>query len=168
MSSAPLFDAEAKEAFLELIRQGFFRYEAARRLGFRVATVKKHVAADPEFAEALEDAYHEMTEPVERGLYEAALAREPWAVTKWLGKRDKDRWAEEDIKVKHEIEIGPGLQGVAALISELQKRHALRSAEAETLHTLSHAPIIDVESEEIIPEKALTRPNPQRKAPNVG
>lgn len=168
MTASPLFDADAKEAYLELIRAGFLRYEAARRLGFKVATIKKHCIADPEFAEALEDAYHEMTEPIEKVLYEAALNREPWAVTKWLPKFNKDRWGDEPIKVQHELEIGPGLTGVAALIASLQERHALRESESAKLQELSaRAPVIDVDSEEIIPETAKTRQNPARKAPNV-
>lgn len=165
-----LFDAEAKDAYCELVREGFLRFEAARRLGFKLATVKKHYEADPDFKEALDEAQLEATEPVEKVLYDAALNKEPWAVSKWLAKRDKDRWGEEDIKVKHEIEIGPGLSGVAAIMLELKKRQELReleAAEAAKLPLLSRAPAIDVTFEEIIPDRSLSEPNTLRKAPPV-
>lgn len=168
---ANLFDTEAKEAYLSLIREGFMRFEAARRLGFTLSTVKKHYAADPEFKEALDEAQLEATEPVEKVLYDAALNKEPWAVTKWLTKRDKDRWGEEpaevNIKVNHEL--GPGLAAVQILILELEKRRALREAESGALLKLSaSAPPIDVDYEEIKPDTVPARPGRLiRKAPPV-
>lgn len=134
---------EQKSKFLRLIASGHLRYESARAVQSSVPEVKRHLKADPEFASAFDDAQLEASEPVESVLYQAALNKEPWAVTKWLTARDKERWAEptKAIEVKHSgsVALEPGqtaITAVAVLLEALRERQAIRTGEDTTFATI--------------------------------
>jgi hypothetical protein len=155
---------EAKQVFLKAISQGVLRFEAARRANTTVANVKRHLKADPEFAAAFDDAQLEASEPVENVLYDAAKRGEPWAVTKWLAARDKERWAEptKSVEVKHSgtVQLEPGqtaLSAVGALIEALKERQAIRTGEDSTFASIrAPRPVIETTSREI--ERAAPPP----------
>lgn len=130
-----VFDDAVKAEYLRLIQAGYLRFDAAKRLGVTNTDVKRHFKADPEFQEALIEAELEATEPVENVLYKAALLGEPWAVKEWLTKRDKQRWADPDKTVNHNIsgtlthveEASGTLAAVQLLLADLADRHATRT-----------------------------------------
>lgn len=126
--------------FLEWVRKGEGLHKAARRLGVPYKAVEVAREAFPEFDEAVRLAEVEAAEPVETVLYQAALRGEPWAVTKWLEQRSKERWSqktETSVTVKVEHEVGPRLARIGELRAELEKRRAAVGQVIDVGHSLS-------------------------------
>lgn len=141
--------------FLDWVRKGEQLHKAARRIGVTYAAVRAAREAYPEFDAAVREAEEEAAEPVESVLYAAALRGEPWAVTKWLEARSKDRWKSE-ASVRHtvdvNVEVGPRLARITELRAELERRRAAVSGGV--------GPVLDVVSEEVDPPPSLPAPPP--------
>ena len=105
----PRFDEAKKAALLELIREdGYHAGAQARQLGSSGRTLRRHVAADPAFAEAIQDAQGAFLQNV---LVRAARARAIDGVeevtsgpggTKVTRKRYSDSLLLALLKSKHE------------------------------------------------------------------
>lgn len=133
-------DPDLVERYLGCIRTGDLRYEAARSVGVTPRHVQLFAANHPEFADALADAEAEAAEPIERAVYEAAVAGEEWAVKLWLGRRQKDRWGETKAAgTTNNIVIV-----TADELADLEARLASRQRELSSGGAL----IVDAESEE--------------------
>jgi hypothetical protein len=129
------FDASVRDQYVELLRQGRRRHEAARLVGVTPRTVSRRRKDDPAFDEECILAEQEATEKVEDVLYASALNGEPWAVQMVLKARDRDRWGERksvDVAVSGtvvvEVESGERLERIRALEAELRRR-ALQAAD---------------------------------------
>ena len=127
------FGAEAREAYLGLLRTGERRWAAARAIGFHPDTVAKARRKDPLFAAAMVDAEREALETVESELWLAATERkEPWAIQMLLKSLDRERWGDVkkvDIDVRVEIDAGEVGRRILELQRALAERVALESGE---------------------------------------
>jgi transposase-like protein len=138
------FGPDVRLQYLALLRAGHGRINAARSLGISPDTVRRYARASEEFRESVAEAEEEAAEPVEAKLYEAALAGEPWAVTKWLAARMRARWGEETrkVEVQHVLEAGPGMTAIAArvgaLAAELEARRAALEEAGDVIDVTSH------------------------------
>lgn len=88
-----LQSGETWQTFLGMVRTGKPFGKACRAVGCTRRAVSTFLEGHPDKAAEYLEAELDATEAVEEGLYECALAKERWAVTMWLERRDGDRWA---------------------------------------------------------------------------
>lgn len=96
------FDAERKEAFLDLLRQGYRRGQACKKVGINPWTFNDHVNKYPKFKTEVMYAEMEANEMVETALYSAAVGNakkkiQPnvTACQVWLYNRCPEVWADK-------------------------------------------------------------------------
>lgn len=156
-----------KEDFVELIRRGVLKYDAATRLGVSVPQIEYAVRNDPDFRADLEDAQREATEPVENALYEAAKAGEPWANKFWLAHADPVKWGDKpkQITITHELDGTALLQSVAGIREELETRRMHARAietggqmiEIEPVRRYEHPAVYDLGKAPVMPNEILRK-----------
>jgi AcrR family transcriptional regulator len=155
------FTHELKTQYCHLIASGKLRYDAAKRTGVSLATVKRHYETDAVFRDAVDDAQDQANEPVENALYEAAVRGEPWAVKEWLSKRDRARWGEDKtLTVTHQGALTLNEGGVLPSVQALVERLQARQLETPLPPALPSAPIEAFAREEPLP--APVRPKGQQ------
>lgn len=88
-----LDDPENWQTFLGLIRTGQPFGLACTAMRVSRQAMNTYLDARPDRAAEYINAELEATEVIEQVLYEEARARQKWAVTMWLERRDKERWA---------------------------------------------------------------------------
>lgn len=125
----PKFDRAMKDRYLEHIRSGSLPRESARIVGIDYSTVRRHAQADQSFYDEIVDAREHATEAVEKVLYEAALAGEPWAVGRWMEANDRTKYGKKETvevtgKVVHELEASEKLTEIVAMRKALEERYA--------------------------------------------
>lgn len=125
----PLDDPERWETFLGLVRTGKTFGSAARTVGMTRAAVAAYLSGRPDRARDFLEAEAEATETIEEVLYEAASAGERWAVTMWLERRDRDRWAPAAVG---------GAQGPAPIILDPSALRELASGDLEVAPVEEH------------------------------
>lgn len=134
------FDGTCQEKYLDGLRRGLTRHQAARSAGVNSSTARRYAARDPEFKDAQGDAESEACDPVVAVLRETALSGNLTAMMFWLQNRDPDNW--KDIRrvqkeVNHsgtvtvEHEASPALERIAQLQAQLLERRELRSGPRE-------------------------------------
>lgn len=86
------FTTRKRQEYLKLLSEGSRRVAAAEAVGVKRQTVSNHIAADPEFAAAVDEAEMAANQIVEYGLFQSAQAGNVSACVFWLTNRDPDRW----------------------------------------------------------------------------
>lgn len=86
-------DPQHWQNFLGLVRTGIPFGLACKAVRVSRQAMDTYLDSRPERAAEYIDAELEATEVIEQVLYEEARARQKWAVTMWLERRDKERWA---------------------------------------------------------------------------
>lgn len=88
------FDADLKKKFCECVSSGIRLSQAAKICGVSRRNIYYHLANDPEFKEAYEDAEETATDNVEAALYAAATGGDVKAQQIWLFNKRKNVWAD--------------------------------------------------------------------------
>jgi hypothetical protein len=88
------FDAERREEFLQLLRDGGRRMMSARAVGIDPRTVQRYIANHDNFRHAVREAEMEANEVVEDALFQTATSGNVTAMLAWLYNRDPDQWAD--------------------------------------------------------------------------
>ena len=96
------FDRAKKDEYLDLLREGIRRGQAARQVGVDRATVQRHMQRYPSFAEEVSQAEMLADDEVENALYTAAVSGNVTACQVWLYNRRPDAWADRR-NIKAEI-----------------------------------------------------------------
>jgi alkanesulfonate monooxygenase SsuD/methylene tetrahydromethanopterin reductase-like flavin-dependent oxidoreductase (luciferase family) len=113
------------ELYIQNLRDGQSRHEAARNAGGDPKAIKRRLKFDATLREDVELAEEEFAEQVESRLAKLALADERWAMELWLKKRYKNRWGDDPSVVQHQGEIKHSHELTAApiidQINEFQK-----------------------------------------------
>lgn len=153
----PAFTPDKQLAFVELVRQGFRRGDAAARVGVTASTVRRAIRAglgedgkamDDTFAERVSDAEEQVVGAVESQLYQAASRGEPWAVTMFLKAKAKDEYADKPtvaVQVNNNTLNVDGTsedrrRAIQALMGELDARLELDVIDVEELGQLDAGP----------------------------
>lgn len=99
------FGTQKKAAFLDKLREGARRYQAAKEIGVSRETIRLHLHKDPAFAQAVDEAEMEANEHVEDALFKAATKGNVVACQVWLYNRCPDRWMDrrQEMKLKAEL-----------------------------------------------------------------
>lgn len=127
---AKTFSQEKKEAYLEHLRQGLRRGEAATSIGMTRHGVAYHYYRDPEFMAQIEQAELDACEKVESALFKAACDGNVIACQVWLYNRKPHQWKDKrnlnmtvnDDDIDREIE-----QQLEALAQREKNGHAGRA-----------------------------------------
>lgn len=93
-SPRPVMDAERKAAYIDALKSGLRKGDAAKAIGVARGTVWKAAEEDEEFRARIEEAAEEAVEAVEDALYEAALSGNVVAIQVVLYNRAPGRWAD--------------------------------------------------------------------------
>ena len=88
----PRFTHQRRQIFIDALKAGAWRTAAAHAAGVHFSTVRRHMLADPEFADAVEDAEVDANTAVESALYTRAVEGHVTACLAWLYSRMPDRW----------------------------------------------------------------------------
>ena len=96
------FDRSKKDEYLDLLREGIRRGQAAQQVGVDPTTVQRHMQRYPSFAEEVSRAEILANEEVENALYTAAVSGNVTACQVWLYNRLPDAWADRR-NIKAEI-----------------------------------------------------------------
>lgn len=88
------FTDETQEAYLDLLREGKRRGQAAREVGIHRSTIADYRKLDAAFAAEERLAEMDAIEAVEESLYQTALAGNVTAQQVFLYNRAPDRWAD--------------------------------------------------------------------------
>ena len=88
------FDRAKKDAYLDLLREGTRRGQAAHQVGVDPSTVQRHMARYPQFAKELSQAEMLADDEVENALYTAAISGNVTACQVWLYNRRPEAWAD--------------------------------------------------------------------------
>lgn len=99
-STKPRFDEVKQRAYLEKLRvDRLGRLNAAKEVGVDPTTVRRRIAADSDFANAVSEAEmiaeSEKTEEVEDSLFQAATGGNVTACQVWLYNRAPTRWRDK-------------------------------------------------------------------------
>lgn len=89
------FNARKKAKFIELLRKGQRRGEAARACGVCRQTVWLAMTEDSAFGDAVDEAEMDANEVIENALYKKAKAGNVVAIQVWLYNRLPDRWKDQ-------------------------------------------------------------------------
>lgn len=141
------FDAKLRRLYLEHLRKGNLKFEAARLVGVSYRTVERRRADDEEFRLAEQHAMAEAREGVEKVLHQMALEGDLGAIKMWLTAHDRSTYGD---KRKVEIDATPeavalGQADALARIAELQRT----LAERQQRLALDDDPVLDLPSEEL-------------------
>ena len=98
----PKFDQPKKDSYLEHLREGAGRHQAAHHVGVHPSTVSRHMTRDPEFAQEVSLAERMADDEVVNALYLAATSGNVTAIQVWLYNRRTDEWADRR-NVKAEV-----------------------------------------------------------------
>ena len=141
------FTKEKRDEYLEQLRRGNLKMEAARRVDVSYRTVERRRADDDAFRKEEEHALAEAREGVERVLRDMAMEGDLGAIKMWLTAHDRSTYGD---KKQVEIDATPAAVELSqndalARIAELQatleqRRLALQADDAD---------VIEVESEEL-------------------
>ncbi len=139
------FTADARKQYLDHLRRGNLKFEAARKVGVSYRTVERRRADDDEFRAEESRALAEAREGVEKVLRDMALEGDLGAIKLWLQAHDRSTYGE---KKQVEIDATPdalalGQADALARVAELQAELARRTAR------LNADDVIDVEVREI-------------------
>lgn len=117
MAGHRAFGTAEKRRVVRLVSQGKPLSAAAEQVGFSLATVRRHIAMDPDFANALDEANDVLDDRAEGVLYDRAMDGNMTALQMWLYNRRPERW--RDMKtVRQEITgAGGGPIAVAAVVA---------------------------------------------------
>lgn len=137
------FTPEVRERYLEYLRAGNMKYEAARLVGIHPVTVERRRKDDPEFRAAEVRALDESVEGVEKILRDMALQGDIGAIKMFLAAHKRNTYGD---RKTFEIDATPaalelGKAEAYAKIAELQTELAKRSQRLQ----LDDPNIIDVE-----------------------
>lgn len=88
------FSEQHKRRFVALIDRGRLPRLAAEDIGYTWGTVKRHLASDPEFREACEEASLRVDEHVEEVLLDKALEGDLGAIRMWFQGRQPGKYVE--------------------------------------------------------------------------
>src|SRR5687768_14396747 len=86
--------ADTIEAYLDLLREGKRRGQAAREVGVHRSTIADYRRLSDEFATEERDAERDAIEQVEESLFQTALAGNVTAIQVFLYNRAPERWAD--------------------------------------------------------------------------
>jgi hypothetical protein len=89
------FTRERKDEYLEHLKRGVGRCQAAVLVGINVKTVEREVAKDQDFALARDDAEMYADDHVAESLFTAAIGGDVTAMKHWLRYRRPDEWADK-------------------------------------------------------------------------
>lgn len=98
MRHAVKFNLARKEIYLEAIRKGCSKADAARAAGVSEQFAWEHRDKDAAFKAAVEKAELKACDLIEAHLYSKAHSDDPrwgWAAKYWLTHRSKDRWMDK-------------------------------------------------------------------------
>lgn len=111
------FGAAEKRRVVRMVADGKPLAVAAEKVGFSLATVRKHEAMDELFREALAEANAILDSNVAGVLYERAMDGNMTAIQMWLFNRDPENW--RDMKtVRTELTgAGGGPIAIAAIVA---------------------------------------------------
>lgn len=120
------FSAEDRSRYVYAVARGRSRSAAAKEVGVSYALVRKALAVDSAFRDAVEGAEEEKWDLAEEKLMDALREGEPWAVRlvvkESVGTRDRWKAAPEAVDVSIGLEVGPGVERVLALQERLAER----------------------------------------------
>ena len=86
------FTCARQEQYLELVRNGTGRVKAAYEVGLASKTIDRHIAGDPDFADAREIAEMHATDEVEESMFESARSGNYPAAIRWLETKRPEVW----------------------------------------------------------------------------
>jgi hypothetical protein len=116
------FTSRDKGRFVRLVARGVSKPAAAEKVGFRWATVRKHLKEDPAFAEMVADAEDELVDKVAAVPVQKALDGNLAAAIFVLTNKRPHEW--RDAKVIRQEHSGPGggpIQIVQATVIALKE-----------------------------------------------
>lgn len=145
MASGQPFDDTLKDRMLRLVAEkGLHPATAGEEVGVTWATVKRHLAEDELFREALFEAQEMALARIEDKLYDEALHGNLGAIKMWLTNRaPRGRWVDE--RDRGAGAIGPGVQGeVVGALRELVSGAADRGSTIDSLLS-TPLPVVDAE-----------------------
>lgn len=119
-----LDDRNYRDRFLDLIRAGNGRYEAARAIGLHTETYRLYYRDNADFREEVEAAVDGSAEPVLKMLRDEAMAGDITAAKEWLKHSAPPPRSEKqkiDIEVTHQADPET-LKSIAAIRARLEGR----------------------------------------------
>ena len=100
------FDDIKRAAYLDALREGCGKAQAAAKVGVHRSTVHNHRTRDPEFADEESRAELEAVGEVESALFMAAISGNPTAMQVFLYNRAPDQWADKrQAQIRHSGQI---------------------------------------------------------------
>lgn len=108
-----------KEAYLDAIRDGLTKSEAAKNIGVDRSTIWAHTKDDPAFADAISDAELDACEKVENALFQACLKLNITAIIFFLTNRSPDRWKD---RRNNKLEISSQQSGEQETLNQILAR----------------------------------------------
>jgi hypothetical protein len=89
------FRYDKRETYLEALRQGMGRKQAARSIGVGIRTVQRYANQHPRWVEDRDEAEAEAIEQVENALFNTAINGNVSASIFFLTNRHPDRWTDK-------------------------------------------------------------------------
>lgn len=116
------FTPKKKRAYIELLCRGGRRGISAEAVGVTLQTVRAHMAADPGFASAVEDAEMHAHEMVEDALFQAACSGNVPSMIFYLCNRVPDKWINvQRSEIKHQFSDLSDEQLIARVTGALRR-----------------------------------------------
>ena len=149
LDPAPSFGEAERRRWLRLVAEGRTRAAAAREIGVDYGVVVRAVGSDSHLREGLALAEGEKWELAEAGLFTALEEGQPWAIKLVVkeGEGLRERWRPAASEVDVSVEVGPGVERVAALAARLEARRLEEGGNAEPPPL--RAGVLDVDSVEV-------------------
>jgi hypothetical protein len=134
MSRILKFGPRKQEEFLKLLRKGWRRTHAARKIGIDPETYRRHFKSDPGFLEKVEEAEMEANEAIEMALFKTAYEGNFNAQKFWLTNRLPDNWTDkQNVKISGDADSPLVVGNIFADIEKLAEEYERQFNKAREL-----------------------------------
>lgn len=151
MGSGQPFDEQAKRRLLFALKDGDSLNHAAIECGFSVQTVRKHIKADPEFAQEVADAVGYADGKMQRHLYKTIMAEDSISgMFRWLESRQPHEFGQKKLVVNQHVGPGGGpIQVAVASTDSLRELLSDDNYRDKMLAMVHDLPMIDTTAREL-------------------